>query len=91
MTMMIDLPHRDRIGLAAGTGNRLTSFLHRLVRNWHARIAVARLERLDDFLLRDAGLSRADLNWALKLPFSVNCEQALIDRVRRARQMQAMF
>ena len=58
------------------------SVLWQLIGNWRARRAVARLDELDDFLLRDIGLSREDLQWAAGLPLSVNAAMALEERTR---------
>ena len=48
--------HRAEAMEMAGPG----AWLRRLIGNWRARRAVARLDRLDDFLLRDIGVSRPD-------------------------------
>jgi uncharacterized protein YjiS (DUF1127 family) len=56
------------------------SILWRMIGNWRARRAVARLDKLDDFLLRDIGLSRDDLRWAAGLPLTVNAAMALEER-----------
>ena len=37
--------------------------LARIVRNWFARRAFRELDRLDDFILRDIGLSRGDVDF----------------------------
>ena len=62
----------------------ISARLHRLAANWQARRAVLRLDRLEDGLLDDIGVTRADINWALALPLSVNSLEALYDRARRA-------
>jgi uncharacterized protein YjiS (DUF1127 family) len=59
-------------------------WLARLWRNWKSRRAIAGLEKLDDRLLRDIGLTRADLHWATGLPLSENAALALEERQRRA-------
>ncbi len=46
--------------------------LRRLVRNWLAKRNLKRLEQLDDYMLNDIGLSRADVRYALKLPYDVD-------------------
>jgi uncharacterized protein YjiS (DUF1127 family) len=51
--------------------------LTNIIENWRARRAVARLDRLDDFLLHDIGISRQDINKALHVPFSQNALVAL--------------
>lgn len=54
-----------------------TGILARLWQNWQARRAVASLDRLDDFLLRDVGYSREDVRRASCTPISLNAVQAL--------------
>lgn len=56
--------------------------IEKLLRNWLARKAVRRLERLDDHLLRDIGASREDIRWAAGLPLSANAALALQERQR---------
>lgn len=68
----------SRAHAAEATGS--ASSLGRLIRNWRARRAVARLDRLDDFLLRDIGVTREDLRWAAGLPLTVNAALALEER-----------
>ena len=60
------LHHAASLGETAGT-----SFLRRIFRNWAARRAIARLDSYDDFLLRDIGVSRADIRWAAGLPLTL--------------------
>jgi len=57
--------------------------IRRLIRNWRARRAVARLETYDDYMLRDIGLSRPDVEWAAGLPLTVNAALALDERSHR--------
>lgn len=63
-----------------------TSLLGRLVRNWKARRAVSQLDRFDDFLLRDIGVTREEVGWAAGLPLSVNAALALEERATRRRR-----
>lgn len=56
------------------------SAIGRFIRNWQARRAVARLSELDDYMLRDIGVTREDLNWAKGLPLTVNAALALEER-----------
>lgn len=63
------------------------ALLRRLIGNWRARRAVARLDRLDDFLLRDIGVSRRDVRWAADLPLTCNATLALEERARERRRM----
>jgi uncharacterized protein YjiS (DUF1127 family) len=53
------------------------SIFARIIRNWLARRAVARLDALDDYLLRDIGVTRGDIRWASGLPLTVNAAMAL--------------
>ncbi len=69
-----------RAQAAEDTGS--ASILGRLIRNWRARRAVARLDLLDDRMLRDIGLTREDLRWASGLPLSVNAALAMDERAR---------
>ena len=62
------------------------SLLWRVMANWRARRAVSRLDRLDDFLLRDIGLTREELRWAAGLPLSVNAALALEERSLQRRR-----
>ena len=63
------------------------SFIRRIVRNWLARQAVAKLENFSDDLLLDTGLYRSDLHWAADLPLTVDPEIELKKRVAaRGRQ-----
>lgn len=57
------------------------SLFRRFLENWRSQAAMARLARLDDALLRDAGLSRRDIEWARQLPMTVDAEKALLDRI----------
>lgn len=54
-----------------------------LMANWQARAVIARLDRLDDKLLHDAGLDRSDIEWAKQLPLTVDAEQALYQHAGR--------
>jgi uncharacterized protein YjiS (DUF1127 family) len=48
-----------------------------LFANWHARREVAKLETCDDRSLRQIGLTRKDVNQALRLPLTENSRLAL--------------
>lgn len=60
---------------------KLTSRLQ----NWKARQGVRELADADDWLLKDIGLTRNDITWALGLPLSVNSADELNKRVYRGR------
>jgi uncharacterized protein YjiS (DUF1127 family) len=68
----------SRAQSADATGS--ASILWRMIGNWRARRSVSRLHNLDDFLLRDIGLSREDLHWASGLPLTINAALALEER-----------
>jgi uncharacterized protein YjiS (DUF1127 family) len=70
----------SRAQSAEATGS--ASIVGQLIRNWRARRAVARLDLLDDRMLRDIGLTREDLRWASGLPLSVNAALAMEQRSR---------
>ena len=53
----------SRAEAAEATGS--LSLLWRVIRNWRARRAVERLDALDDYLLNDIGVTRADVRAAL--------------------------
>lgn len=61
-------------------GNR--SLLSRLFHNWKARRAVSQLAGFDDYMLADIGISRADVDWAIKLPLTTDATGALESRSR---------
>lgn len=60
-----------------------SSILFRLVQNWFARRSVSELDRLDDYLLRDIGVTREDVRWASHLPLTLNAAAELEDRATR--------
>jgi uncharacterized protein YjiS (DUF1127 family) len=59
-------------------GNR--SIFSRLFHNWKARREVNQLAAFDDFMLADIGVSRADVEWATRLPITTDPTQALEHR-----------
>ena len=61
------------------------SFLGQFFRNFLTRRSVSRLDRLDDYLLRDIGYTREEVQWASGLPLTVNAAAALEDRANRRR------
>jgi Domain of unknown function (DUF1127) len=61
-----------------GFGNE--GLLLRLWSNWRARKDVVRLQQLDDHLLKDIGLSRADIFWASQQSLGVNAALVLEER-----------
>jgi uncharacterized protein YjiS (DUF1127 family) len=59
-------------------GNR--SLFSRLFHNWKSRREVSQLAAFDDFMLADIGISRADVEWAAKLPLTADASEALEQR-----------
>ena len=56
------------------------SLLRRLLRNWKARRRIAALGHFDDYLLKDIGVTRQEVQWAVGLPLTVNAAVALEER-----------
>lgn len=52
----------------------------------HRRLRLWRMQRLDDHMLDDVGITRDELEWAIRLPLRVNAALALHERARRRRQ-----
>ena len=63
-----------------------TSWLSRFIRNWRAKRSIVKLETLDDHMLYDLGVTRAEVQWAAGLPLTVNAALALEDRAFRRRK-----
>jgi uncharacterized protein YjiS (DUF1127 family) len=77
VTIMRDyaLHNAQSHGSLSGAG-----FLATLWENWKAHRAISNLAGFDDHMLRDIGLTRADVLWAEDLPLSVNAVMALEER-----------
>ena len=63
----------------------IVSFLRRVARNLKAKRRIAALADLDDYLLRDIGITRDEVQWAAGLPLTVNAALALEERAFRRR------
>ena len=74
----------NRAAAAESTGS--LSLLWGVIRNWRARRSVARLDALDEHLLRDIGVTRSEVRWAAGLPLSVNAALELEERAARRRR-----
>lgn len=64
----------------------LVPFLRRTARNWKAKRRIAALADFDDYMLRDIGITRDEVQWAARLPLTVNAAIALEERAFRRRQ-----
>ena len=65
----------------------LVPFLRRTARNWKAKRRIAALGNFDDYMLRDIGITRDEVQWAAGLPLTVNAAVALEKRAFRRRQV----
>ena len=74
---MNDYAHHQALVSGSLEGEGIIS---RLIANFQARRTVKQLSQMDDFMLRDLGVTRAELNWATSQPFYVNAANALEDR-----------
>ena len=63
----------------------IVSFLRRVTRNWKAKRRIAALSNFDDYMLRDIGVTRDEVQWAAGLPLTVNAALALEERAFRRR------
>ena len=64
----------------------IVSLLRRVTRNWKAKRRIAALGSFDDYMLRDIGVTREEIQWAAGLPLTVNAAIALEERAFRRRQ-----
>jgi len=67
----------------------LVPFLRRTARNWKAKRRIAALGDFDDYMLRDIGVTRDEIQWAAGLPLTVNAALALEERAFRRRHLGA--
>ena len=54
--------------------------ISRLIHNFQARRTVKQLIQMDDYILRDMGVTREEINWAASQPIFVNAANLLEDR-----------
>ena len=74
---MRDYALNRAISLEEGQG---FSIIKRLWRNWQARRRIVNLDHFDDYMLKDIGVTREELQWAAGLPLTVNAALALEER-----------
>jgi uncharacterized protein YjiS (DUF1127 family) len=67
----------------------IISFLRRVTRNWKAKRRIGALSNFDDYMLRDIGVTRDEVQWAAGLPLTVNAAIALEERAFRRRHTGA--
>ena len=65
----------------------IVSLLRRVSRNWKAKRRIAALSNFDDYMLRDIGVTRDEIQWAAGLPLTVNAALALEERAFRRRHV----
>lgn len=69
MTMTTETPHGDVSGKRRSWASYLVTplrLLKRMIERYHHRKAVETLRLLDDYILRDIGLKRADIPFAVR-------------------------
>ena len=64
----------------------VVSFARRLLRNWKARRRIVALGNFDDYMLKDIGITRDEVQWAAGLPLTVNAAIALEERAFHRRR-----
>jgi uncharacterized protein YjiS (DUF1127 family) len=64
----------------------VVSFARCLLRNWKAKRRIAALGSFDDYMLKDIGVTRDEVQWAAGLPLTVNAALALEERAFRRRR-----
>jgi uncharacterized protein YjiS (DUF1127 family) len=67
------------------------SFVRRLLRNWKARRRIVNLGSFDDYLLKDIGITRDEVQWAAGLPLTVSAAVALEERAFQRRHNGGSF
>ena len=82
---MRDYVMNRAVSLEEGNGFSLIS---RVWRNWQARKRVVGLSTYDDYMLKDIGVTREEIQWAAGLPLTVNAALALEERAFQRRHRQ---
>jgi len=87
MTMTYPLPTLEGeatvVQLVLALWKTLQTWLQKRQDERDARDAFQAVRRLDDRMLADIGLIRADVEWAASLPLHINAAQALAERKRQ--------
>jgi uncharacterized protein YjiS (DUF1127 family) len=65
------------------------SLISRVWRNWQARKRIVSLNSYDDYMLKDIGVTRDEIQWAAGLPLTVNAALALEERAFHRRRHAA--
>jgi len=68
---------RDYALNRAMAAESIGTWIFTLFRNWRARRQMAALAKCDDRLLKELGIIRDDVIWAMQLPLSQNSQLAL--------------
>ena len=66
--------------------NQNRTQISRLLHNWNVRRKVRALADNNDHILDDIGVQRDEIEWASRLPLTVNAAIALNDRASRRRK-----
>lgn len=66
--------------------NQNRTQISRLLHNWNVRRKVRALDDQEDHILDDIGVQRDEIQWAARLPLTVNAAIALDDRASKRRQ-----
>ena len=89
MEQMLDaVVHDDRVTVCAPEREPgFAAYVTRLARNWWSRRKLARLEELDNHLLKDIGLTRGDVVRVRSLPLECDPNAALSAIIVRSRSV----
>ena len=85
----LSLPHTLCVENARNEVHSRNEFRYqplRLYRNWQVRRLVRSMIDMEDNMLDDIGIERAELQWAARLPLTVNASIAVHERARKRRE-----
>ena len=77
-----EYPHRR---VAPRWDFMIGQWIYGLAQSLQRRWRLYRMQSLDDHLLDDIGITREELEWAIRLPLHINAALALQDRAKRRR------